>query len=84
MARAQPLRLAPGRSSRPPAWPKGQACQLRLLLGLAQPPGTPAAGLTQQPAGGYAESVARPSLPATGSGTLQVPLDVPRMARLHS
>lgn len=53
----------------------------RLLLGLAQPPGSPAAGLTQQPAGGYTESVARPSLPATGLGTLQVPSDVSRMAR---
>lgn len=62
-ARAHPPRLAPDHSPRPPAWPEGQACQLRLLLGLAQPPGTPAAGLTQQPAGGHAESVARPSLP---------------------
>lgn len=69
--------------ARPPAWPKGQACQLRLLLSLAQPPGTPTAGLTQQRVGGDAESVARPSLPATGLGTLQVPLDVSRMARLH-
>lgn len=62
-ARTHPPRLAPDHSPRPPAWPEGQACQLRLLLGLAQPPGTPAAGLTQQPAGGHAESVARPSLP---------------------
>lgn len=59
-----PPRLAAGHRSRPPARPEGQACQLRLLLGLAQPPGTPAAGLTQQPAGGHAESVARPSLRA--------------------
>lgn len=59
-----PPRLAAGHGSRPPARPEGQACQLRLLLGLAQPPGTPAAGLTQQPAGGHAESVARPSLRA--------------------